>query len=533
MTGFALQKFGGIAPRVAPKALADFMAVIATNCRLDRSVIEPLNAPKLVQGAGVSAMSLYQYQGAWLTSSETVEYVGSLLPGDARDTLYYTDDVYPKIRSGASIFRLGIPVPATPNVTASTAGSDSRAYVVTYVDDWGFEGPPSAPTPVISVEDGAPVTMTLPLFPTGSYNFNVAARVRVYRVNTGYSGAVYQYVGEMGSGFFGWPVHTETVLDAALQEELPSAEWIGPPDDDVATYPDGPLQGLTSLSNGALCGYVKNTLFFSEPYLPHAWPMKYRIGGEGNITAIAETQQGVVVGTDKGAWLAVGAHPESMARQKIGIQQACVAQRSMVDMGDYAIYASPDGLVRLAGGDAALVTESFFSRDEWQTFSPTTIRAFLYEGLYVGFYGPVSDATGFIFDPRGKEAAFIRLEGMAVVHGVTDATDGTAYVLYDEQGSRRIGAFNQGSTPLLYTWRSKEFIATQRAALSVARVEATSYPVEFQAIADGRIRFTRSVKDAEPFRLPSRGKAKTWQFEVAGASPVVFFGVWNSMKEVV
>lgn len=534
MSGYTLQKFGGIAPKIRPKALAEHMAAVAQNCRLDRSVIEPLKTVNQIESVPANTVAFFPYQAGRITTAIETDYVGSLLPNDVRERIYYSDTDYPKIRSGAAVYRLGLPVPASVITTSVTSGDESRNYVYTYVDDWGAESAPSDPSATIEVTDGNSVTLTLPSsFPAGNYNFGANARMRIYRTNTGTSGTPYQYVGELGTADAGFPNFIDSVSDADLQEALVTAEWIGPPDDDSALHPDGPLQGMIELSSGALCGWSGNTLCFSEPYVPYAWPARYRLSGSEKITAIAETSQGIVVTTTGSAWLVVGTHPDSMAKVDLAYPQACVSKRSMVDMGEYALYAAPDGLVQISGNDARLATLDYFSQQDWQAYDPATIRAFNYEGMYVAFYGAVTDGTGFIFDPRGGENAFIELTGLNVVYGRTDPNDGKATIVYEDSGTTYVGEFNEGNALLNYVWRSKEFVAPHTLGLSVARVEAEEYPVTLRIYADTGLYDEVEIHDADPVMLVSGNLSKYWQFEVAGRSAVNFFGAWDSMAEVV
>mgnify|MGYP001502416508 CR=1 FL=1 len=71
-----------------------------------------------------------------------------------------------------------------------------------------------------------------------------------------------------------------------MAEVIPSTDWIAPPDDDTALYPDGPMKGLISLPGGILAGFTGKRICFSEPFLPHAWPVNYRITLEEEIVGI-------------------------------------------------------------------------------------------------------------------------------------------------------------------------------------------------------------------------------------------------------
>ena len=57
-----------------------------------------------------------------------------------------------------------------------------------------------------------------------------------------------------------------------------------------------------------------------------------------------------------------GIDPASMSQQELPIIEACVSARSMVSMGLFAIYASPNGLVMASGSSARLITEGIITK---------------------------------------------------------------------------------------------------------------------------------------------------------------------------
>ena len=92
-------------------------------------------------------------------------------------------------------WRLGLPVPmpplASPNVSPSWAGpndqrSEYRAYVVTYVDRFGNEGPPSLPSARFGVDDGVAVLVQWDGAPLGGWD---VLAVRLYRLTASDVGA--------------------------------------------------------------------------------------------------------------------------------------------------------------------------------------------------------------------------------------------------------------------------------------------------------------------------------------------------------
>lgn len=95
-----------------------------------------------------------------------------------------------------------------------------------------------------------------------------------------------------------------------------------------------------------------------------------------------------------------GIDPASMSQQELPIIEACVSARSMVSMGMFAIYASPNGLVMASGSSARLITEGIITSREWGAMTPTSIHAYQHRGKYVFFwYTDNSNKGGVIFDP--------------------------------------------------------------------------------------------------------------------------------------
>lgn len=536
MTSIVIQNFGGIAPRINPKALSNEMAQVADNCRLDRNVLEPLRGLEDLEAATATAKSLYKYQGAWLTSTEETDYVGSMLANDVLERLYYTDETYPKVRSGAAVYRLGLPAPGTPSVAVTNPpavddlDATTRSYVVTVVDAWGAEGPPSLPSANFDVIDGEEVVVTLPAAPTGAYNLSSGAKFRIYRANTGETGSYYQYVDEV---LINVTTYSDTIKSAFLQEVLPSTDWVGPPDDNLSLYPDGPLQGLTELPNGILAGFSGNTLCFSEPYLPHAWPTGYRMSSTSKIVGLVQTQQGLVVCTDNKPFLVTGTHPESMTRVEIESYQPCMSKYSIVDMGDFAMYASPDGLVVVQGNSAQLVTLDFVTRDFWKAVQPETMRAFYYEGMYVANFGSIDNRKGFIFDPRGGKNSIVVIDDLGVVDSWRNTQTDEYFLLYKQSPSVwRIGRFDTGAEKT-YRWLSKKFTTPKPVTFSTIRVEADRYPITLRVLADGRERAVYTLENGLPLRMPGGFRARTWEIEVTGQGILNYVAMAESMAEVI
>ena len=336
MAYFKRDRFSGIAPGVSPRLLADQFGQVAENIDFEsgRLVATSENSDTYTLQNG-ARRSIYFYRDtSWLEWSEDgVSVVPGPIPGDTLDRLYFTGDDYPRIGTVATLvsgssgypvnsYRLGVPAQSgTPTVVKSgTANADATAndvsYVYTLVTADGREGPPSSPSAVIELTDGETATISMPASynPSGSgHNFAAGALKRIYRSNTGSTNTQFQFAGEVG---YTATSFTDTQDAATLGEVLPSATWIGPPDDS-SLYPDGPLKGLISLAQGTMAGFTGKRFCLSEPFLPHAWPIQYRITTEEDIVAIASTANGVAALTDGQPYFITGTEPSAMTAVRI------------------------------------------------------------------------------------------------------------------------------------------------------------------------------------------------------------------------
>jgi len=498
MAYFKRDRFSGIAPGVSPRLLADQFGQVAENIDFEsgRLVATSENSDTYTLQTS-TRRSIYFYRDtSWLEWEEDgVSVVPGPIPGDTLDRLYFTGDDYPRIGTVATLvsgssgypvnsYRLGVPAPSgTPTVVKSgTANADATAndvsYVYTLVTADGREGPPSSPSAVIELTDGETATISMPASynPSGSgHNFAAGALKRIYRSNTGSTNTQFQFAGEVG---YTATSFTDTQDAATLGEVLPSATWIGPPDDS-SLYPDGPLKGLISLAQGTMAGFTGKRFCLSEPFLPHAWPIQYRITTEEDIVAIASTANGVAALTDGQPYFITGTEPSAMTAVRIDLAQACVNVNSVVDMGSYVLYAGPDGLCGLESATGSVVTAGLISVKQWNDdFNPTTIRAFKHEGTYVAFHA----SGGWVYDPRGEENALSTLTLSSEVRGgYTNPKDGELYVIV----GNKIQKYRGSSASKTLKFKSKKFVTPAPVSMGWVSVHANEYPATVKVYGDG------------------------------------------------
>jgi len=404
----------------------------------------------------------------------------------------------------ATTLTVEVPVSATGASTSGTISDGatfkgladqlpdfSTSYVYTFVSAYGEEGPPSAASTVITTDDNATITVSNLSTAGAKSNNNFgsgAGTKRIYRSNTGSNTTAFQFVAEVAMATTSYD---DTSNNDELAEVIPSYYWVAPPDDDTNVYPDGPMKGLTALPNGIMAGFTGKRICFSEPFLPHAWPTSYRTAIEDNIVGMKAVGNGLIVTTEGSPYLVAGSDPASMSAIKIESTQACLSKTSMVDMGQYVIYAGAEGLVAAAGTDVQIITEGLISPDQWQsTYYPSTINATLWKGRYLGFYNTGSGFGGFIFDPRGGKNALTELTASALIRGTfTDPDDGNAYLIIANQ----IKKFQGGTTDQTYTWKSKDFVPPKPTSMGFVKVDAEAFPVTVKVYGDGTLFYTATV----------------------------------------
>tara|TARA_R100000329_G_scaffold35222_1_gene33070 strand:+ start:1791 stop:3848 length:2058 start_codon:yes stop_codon:yes gene_type:complete len=524
MAYFKINRFKGIAPAVSPRLLAEGIGQTAENVDLESGRLVPIqnddsdfdattSVPNEVALPNANKKSIFVYNDTtWLTNfgdNLNIDLLDSPVINDAYDRIYFTGDTFPKysfntsITSGSGakpdvVYRLGIPAPDSALSVSVSGSADAGAltndvsYVYTFVLGTGEEGPPSPASTVTQLANGQTANLsaiddTLPTHPGGgSINYyTTGLKRRIYRSNTGSTNTEFQFVKDISSG----TTTTDTADADALGEILPSTTWIGPPDDNSSDYPDGQMLGLTFIANGVFAGFSGRMLCFSEPFLPHAWPADYRLTLDRNIVGLGVTTNGIAVMTEGSPYFVGGTDPGSMTAIKLDSAQACLNKNSIVDMGDYVLYAGPDGLVAISGNEVQIVSKGVISPEQWKdaagTFRPAAISAFRYKETYVAF--DLSSSTGWVYDPKGQENMFTTLSSASAVRGgYEDLTNGDLYLIV---GSA-IHKYREGDTTQTLTYKSGKFVTPAPMSMSYVSVDADSFatnPVVVKVFGDGTL----------------------------------------------
>lgn len=522
-----IAQFAGEMPIVAPNLLPENYATETLNARMEGGSLVPIRSMAASAypnpASNVKSWSIYPFNKSHvLTRTDEADFVRGPLANDAWSRVYIAGDALPPqvaFSSGGavSVVNLGINKPQTPTVPSSwndaePPNPDSQvvrcAYYVTAVTSRGEESEPSETTQIINRWDGASIPITL-----GANNDSRAATRRIYRTE---GGGTFNFVAEI-------PVSNTTYLDSVTSANLKmpcqSETWNPPPTS---------LKGLTMVGNGFMAGFFNNTLCFCEPYHPHAWPLDYQLAFPDDVVSIASVGGALVVATKGSPWIVAGGHPAAMQQTPLDVRAACLSRRGHVDMGDYSLYPTNDGLMMASPNGMQLVSQGIYSRHQWGALQPHTFKAFRYRGRYLCFaanFAFIFDLESGVFPLQVTEQA-----GDTVIDGHYQADENHLYLLIQHSNNTlSVQIFDEGSNKTM-RWKSREFVLSPTMVFSAGRIDADS-AAEITLSGEGYA-FSYTANNDNGFRLPS-GRPRRLTIEVSSSGRVNELTLASSMGELI
>lgn len=555
MSAVKLMAFGGMLPALDPRLLPDNAASDAQNVwfynggiegiRVPRAVLDPTTAgTRTVFRIPKAATNLANIEESYWLEFPTIDINIVKTPiAESVDPTYYWAGTgttpgytsFSRVANGDPPLVLGIPAPTVaPAVTPAggVGATETRAYVYTWVSEFGEEGAPSPPTVQTGkVDDTWTIDMTAPT--GGDTTDRVLETVRIYRTVTPAAGVgSYYFVVEL-------PIATVTYDDTLPDDEVINAGVLESTD---FTPPPVGLEGIAPLPNGMLCGWVGNQIWFCEPYRPHAWPAKYQISVEYDIVGMVGAGQTLIVGTQGYPYYATGVSPDHMTLQRIPAAEPCLSRGSMVGSSFGAYYASPNGLMFVSAlGAIQNLTRETVSKVAWQELLNLQIlRAALLNGAYFVYSGVTEAAfeptafeptafqqanedtrQGALIEFQDKRVGFSRLTASETIFNVLqDTWTGEVLIVTED----KVSVLDLTHADMMdYSWLSKIFSMAYPDNLAVMKITWEDPLGDAPAAgtitvyANGTQRLTRDIPASDVvFRLPAGFKANTYQFEVTG-----------------
>jgi len=315
----------------------------------------------------------------------------------------------------------------------------------------------------------------------------------------------------------------------SLFDILESDEYDPPPAD---------LQGLTSIQNNILVGFVGNTLYFSEPSLPSAWPTRYATPVGDDIVALAAIAGSLLVLTKSYPYIVSVTDPASgVSVSRIDALYPCLSAKSAVTMGYGIVWSTNDGLaVYSPSSGATLVTKLLYNNDTWAVdVDPNTVVAEYYGENYFA-----SHSTGsFVFEQDTKVGGFFVDTDPVFTASFYDTQTGKLYYASGTLGD--VYEWDDLAQPAVTMgWKSKVIVTKDMINLGAARVIAdystvtqtwdtdvqlwnaalTNWnladEITFRLWVNKQLIFTATVNDVDGFRLPTGYRTDTFEVGVEG-----------------
>ncbi len=513
----------GQIPTLSDYLLPDGYASHVRGARLERGDLSPMRSNSSVHSFPSAVSSFALFSGVWLGWAGDVDAV----PGPVdTNRLYITGDGAPRMRIGTTgiEFPLALSPPTTPPVTTlfgtlDTSNTETIHYAFTWVTSLGEETPPS---PLSIGLDWSPgLIVRVNSFDATPPN-RLFTKKRIYRSQTSASGTTALYfVAEVSEAL--------TTYDHDLAAE-PFVELISSTDYDA---PPIGMTGIIALPNGVMAAFDGQEILYSEPYLPHAWPKKYRMKTDYPVVGLVAFGSTLAILTTGTPYIAQGTHPDSMIMEKIEQNYPCVSKRGIVDLGYAAAYPSTDGLITISQGSGAqLATKNLFTREQWAALEPSTFRASQIDGRYIFSYGSPG-TLGFI--SLTGEVPFYLEEDQGPIALQFHVETGKTFLL--EANGKDVVSFDDFAEPVKpYSWVSREFRYPHEVSFGAIVVEGEilTSPGGFvclvRVFADG-IEITNTNAFNAVDRIPA-GRHKNWKIQVESNARVTRVCLAGSPAEI-
>lgn len=512
MGGFSVKRFTGVIPRISSRFLPDNAAQVAQNVKLYSGELRSwmLSTAVNTPSKGGNIQSCYRIYStstiatttsteAWLAWTDDVDCVKGPIAGDTAFKLYFTGDTTTATNSAAGPrktnlalattggtdfphdwLEMGVPAPGSAPSVIGTGGTSAinvtRVYTYTYVTStasWAEESGPSPSGTGTGKSDATWVIASLSTGTTGKYAFGGAIK-RIYRTLTDNAGNT-NYQLALDNVPIATTSTNDTIADASLGAICPT--FINGVVGSSFDPPPSDLKGLIALPNGMMAAFSGNTVCFCEPYMPYAWPVRYRLAMNYAIVSLGVFGNTLVVTTKGPPYFIIGVRPDSMSQQAIEDVHPCLSKRGTVSFPFGVMWPTPDGLV-LAGVAGTLnITSPYmvrkeYNRPSWQNLCyPSTLIAHRYMDAYMGFFQDNSSPSiggNFIFDKTNENSPLTF--GNYSVQGVWH--DPETSKLYLIQGGVISEWDADANNPQPYDWKSKTFVLPTPINFAAIQIEA-------------------------------------------------------------
>lgn len=345
-------------------------------------------------------------------------------------------------------------------------------------------------------------------------------------------------------------------------------------------------EGVANVGMDTVLVWSGDRIYPSVPRQPHAYMDEDVLQLDWPIVRI------VSVMSPSGAWFAVAlteGRPYIISREDpntppqvrvLNRMLPCMSPHGVIVVGDIVYYISATGVVMIAGGNASIITSSWFDTFAWQEVGGFGMTLGYYDQrLFV--FAMDNTARGFMFPAPTQDNPYAKQDVVYLTHQVsalyTDVNEHMVVALVGGAGDAWF--WEQGDTNMLALWECRTLTSAGVTHYTAAKVltDAPRVPADavdhlallqstlhrrptaaeakeyvrlhpsaakfinelvggytaFSLICDKDNVFTRSVWNAYPFRLPRIRRSVEWGFSISTTAPVYEVHVDKSMNNLV
>lgn len=511
------------------------MAEIAQNINLEHGSLKPIREPKKISDS-VGA-TIFIEDCCYITGECYTNFVQFGFGCDEIivATGLYDEPVYSKVSDCPPAWKpLGYPCNLPkPKARQTTKIEDDfslehRSYYYTLVNEMGWESQPSYPSDYIQANTGKPVQITGMAPPTDDY-----VQIKIYRsasqLDFGVEqkevvAATYLHVGTINKG------ETTFIDDVLVAGDANVTEEYGEPPRN--------LYSLDSWREGRLVGLSGNTVVMSERSRPYAWNSKYTV-------YIDKATPKRLIATERKAYVLTDGKPVVIELKgdcddkQVPLEiydtlepMPIISQRSAVAYGGGVVYASNAGLVLLNDLTPQVITQDYYSHEQWQSIHPHTMIGEIHEGYYYG----VTDTTTIRYrlpdNIYSKDAAILLTTLSLKPVAMHVSNQGRFYMAFNDDDRRGIYEWAAGNEYLTMHWRSKVNTSKEITKFSGYKVVAEGSGNIIAHIVDTRIIQEHKHSHNNPVRLPIGYRGLDWQVDIKGTVEVLEYSLGEGIRDL-
>lgn len=529
-----ITNFSGIAPKIYDRRAKENIAEIAENVNLEHGSLKPFREPKKISDS--IGQSLYVEDCCVITGNCDTHFSEYGIGCDeiVVATGLYDEPVYSRVSDCPPVWKsLGFTcdLPSPNVVSVNDAVEDfsleSRSYYYTLINDMGWESQPSYPSKWIKANTGKPVDITNIAPATDDYT-----HIKIYRSSNALDygvkqddmvASVFLHIGTIEKGETTYRDETLIAGDACVTEDYDS-----PPSD---------IYSIDSWREGRLVALSGNTIVMSEKAKPYAWNKKYTI-------AFDQSQARRLIATDRKAYVLTDGRPFTITlngdcddKQKaLDINDTfeplpIISQRSAVEYLGGVVYASTHGLVLLSDLKPQVITQDYYSSEQWQQIHPHTMIGVIHEGYYYG----VTETTTIRYrmpDSIYSRDASTMLTTLSLSPTAMHLSNqGRLYMSFDDE---RQGTYEwaQGDEYLPMHWRSKVSVEPGITKYSAFKMISEGGGNIVAHMIDTRLIQEHKHTHNNPVRLPTGYRGLNWQVDIKGVAEVLEYNLGEGIRDL-